>query len=72
MNIASFETKTCQDNRIINKHWKIMYPTIAKNTSSEVGNRLRLQTFEKLIGPPHPHNTLFARQMKHYEPTTPI
>ena len=30
MNKASFETKACQDNRMRNKHLRIMYPAVTK------------------------------------------
>ena len=62
MNKASVDTKTCQDNRMRDKHRKVMYPAVlkAENTLSEFvqaeKKSARLQTYEKLIGPPRPQN----------------
>ena len=52
-----------------------MYPAVTKPKTprqkpcQKSKQKSRLQTPEKLISPPRPQNTLFTRQMKHYEPT---
>ena len=64
---ASFEEKTCIDNRLWNRHQKIKYPTVTtmkifcqKPFKPEKNQNLRKAYCQK---------TLFARHMKQYEAT---
>ena len=70
INKASFETKTCRDNRTWNNHQKTIYPAVTKpiipcQKPLRGKNDSRLTTREKLINPPTP-------QKIQYETSKPI